>query len=149
MTMSVFSTMTRREIILIAARTPSSEPVRAGATHSITGRISPVFWITPQWNSAITWRRTRCAVAIVRKNWAHVGSVQAGPKVAAILSVVETCRRMKLAMRDYLAVVARTRRRFHSARGRAHAICVGSQNRLIRNTIGFCWNRYFRLQVRS
>ena len=42
-------------------------------------------------------------VAIGRKNWVHVGSVQAGPKVAAILSVVETCRRMKLAVRDYLA----------------------------------------------
>jgi transposase len=30
---------------------------------------------------------------------------QAGPKIAAILSVVETCRRMKLRLRDYLAAV--------------------------------------------
>jgi transposase len=34
-------------------------------------------------------------VAIGRKNWIHVGSAKAGPKIAAILSVVETCRRLK------------------------------------------------------
>ncbi len=40
-----------------------------------------------------------------RKNWIHIGSQQAGPKVAAILSVVESCRRLKLPLRDYLASV--------------------------------------------
>src|SRR5687767_4732185 len=40
-----------------------------------------------------------------RKNWIHVGSEQAGPKVAAILSVVETCRRLKLPIREYLVSV--------------------------------------------
>lgn len=44
-------------------------------------------------------------VALGRKNWLHVGSAQAGPKVAAILTVVESCRRMKLPVRDYLAAV--------------------------------------------
>jgi len=44
-------------------------------------------------------------VAIGRKNWIHVGSSQAGPKIAAILSVVESCRRLKLPVRDYLAAV--------------------------------------------
>jgi len=44
-------------------------------------------------------------IALGRKNWLHVGSAQAGPKVAAILSVVESCRRMKLPIRDYLATV--------------------------------------------
>ena len=44
-------------------------------------------------------------VAIARKNWIHVGSPQAGPKIAAILSVVESCRRLKLPVRDYLAAV--------------------------------------------
>jgi transposase len=44
-------------------------------------------------------------VALGRKNWLHVGSPSAGPKVAAILSVVESCRRMKLPVRDYLAAV--------------------------------------------
>ena len=33
-------------------------------------------------------------IAIGRKNWIHVGSPQAGPKIAAILSVVESCRRL-------------------------------------------------------
>jgi transposase len=40
-----------------------------------------------------------------RKNWIHVGSQQAGPKVAAILSIIETCRRLKIRARDYLAGV--------------------------------------------
>jgi transposase len=44
-------------------------------------------------------------VALGRKNWIHVGSKKAGPKVAAILSIVETCRRMKIPIRDYLAAV--------------------------------------------
>ena len=44
-------------------------------------------------------------VALGRKNWIHVGSQQAGPKVAAILSVVETCRRLKIPIREYLAGV--------------------------------------------
>jgi transposase len=44
-------------------------------------------------------------VALGRKNWIHIGSPQAGPKVAAILSVVENCRRLKLPIRDYLAAV--------------------------------------------
>jgi transposase len=44
-------------------------------------------------------------VAIGRKNWIHVGSPQAGPKIAAIFSVVESCRRLKLPVRDYLAAV--------------------------------------------
>jgi transposase len=44
-------------------------------------------------------------VSIGRKNWIHIGSSQAGPKVAAILSVVESCRRLKLPVRDYLAAV--------------------------------------------
>jgi hypothetical protein len=44
-------------------------------------------------------------VVLGRKNWIHVGSEQAGPKVAAILSVVETCRRLKVQVREYLACV--------------------------------------------
>ena len=44
-------------------------------------------------------------VALGRKNWIHVGSPQAGSKVAAILSIVESCRRMKVPIRDYLGAV--------------------------------------------
>jgi transposase len=45
------------------------------------------------------------AVALGRKNRIQVGSEQAGPKVAAILSVVETCRRLKVPVREYLGWV--------------------------------------------
>ena len=44
-------------------------------------------------------------MALGRKNWIHIGSPQAGPKVAAIFSVVESCRRLKVPVRDYLAAV--------------------------------------------
>jgi transposase len=42
-------------------------------------------------------------IALGRANWIHVGSEQAGPRIAAILSVIESCRRLKLPVRDYLA----------------------------------------------
>ena len=44
-------------------------------------------------------------IALGRKNWIHIGSPQAGPKVAAILSVVETCRRLDIPVREYLGAV--------------------------------------------
>lgn len=44
-------------------------------------------------------------VALGRKNWLHVGSAQSGPKVAAILSVVESCRRLNVPVKDYLLAV--------------------------------------------
>jgi transposase len=44
-------------------------------------------------------------VVLGRKNWIHVGSEQAGPKVAAILSVIESCRRLRLPAREYLASI--------------------------------------------
>ena len=44
-------------------------------------------------------------VALGRKNWIHVGSKEAGPRVAAIISVVETCRRLKIPVRDYLGSI--------------------------------------------
>jgi transposase len=44
-------------------------------------------------------------VALGRKNWIHIGSPQAGPKVAAILSVVESCRRLQVPVRDYCSTI--------------------------------------------
>jgi hypothetical protein len=41
-------------------------------------------------------------VALGRKNWLQIGAESAGPKVAAILSVIETCRRLKVDVRAYL-----------------------------------------------
>lgn len=44
-------------------------------------------------------------VVVGRKNWIHVGSEEAGPRVAAILSVFESCRRLGISLREYLASV--------------------------------------------
>jgi transposase len=44
-------------------------------------------------------------VALGRKNWLHVGSAKSGPKVAAILSVVESCRRLDVPVKEYLLAV--------------------------------------------
>jgi hypothetical protein len=42
-------------------------------------------------------------IAVGRGKWIHIGSEQAGPRVAAIVSVIESCRRLKIPVRDYLA----------------------------------------------
>lgn len=42
-------------------------------------------------------------IALGRKNWIHLGHKEAGPKVAAILSVIESCRRLGANPRHYLA----------------------------------------------
>jgi transposase len=44
-------------------------------------------------------------IAIGRRNWLHIGSKQAGPKIAAIFSIVESCRKLGLPIRQYLADV--------------------------------------------
>jgi transposase len=44
-------------------------------------------------------------VAVGRKNWIHIGSPQAGPKIAAIISVTESCRRLRVPVRDYLSAI--------------------------------------------
>ena len=41
-------------------------------------------------------------LAVGRKNWLHIGSEQAGPKIAAIVSMIETCRRLDINVREYL-----------------------------------------------
>lgn len=40
-------------------------------------------------------------LALGRRNWLHIGSEIAGPKVAAIVSIIETCHRLKINARDY------------------------------------------------
>lgn len=44
-------------------------------------------------------------VALGRKNWLHIGDEKAGPKIAAILSVLATCERLGLKAREYLLAV--------------------------------------------
>ncbi len=55
-------------------------------------------------------------VALGRKSWIHFGSQEAGPRIAAILSIVETCRRLQIPIRDYLTAICRTPRH----------LCLGS-----------------------
>jgi hypothetical protein len=43
------------------------------------------------------------SIALGRGNWIHIGSEMAGPRVAAIISAIESCRRLKIPVRDYLA----------------------------------------------
>lgn len=44
-------------------------------------------------------------IGIGRKNWLHIGSKEAGPKIAAIFSIVESCRKLNIPIRQYLADV--------------------------------------------
>jgi transposase len=44
-------------------------------------------------------------IALGRRNWLHLGSKEAGPKIAAIFSIVESCRRLDVPIRKYLADV--------------------------------------------
>lgn len=44
-------------------------------------------------------------IAIGRRNWLHVGSKEAGPKIAALFSIVESCRKLGISIRQYLADV--------------------------------------------
>jgi transposase len=45
------------------------------------------------------------SIALGRKNWIHFGHKDAGPRIAAILSVIESCRRLHLNPREYLAKI--------------------------------------------
>ena len=44
-------------------------------------------------------------VAIGRRNWLHLGSKEAGPKIAALFSVVESCSKLGVPIRKYLVDV--------------------------------------------
>jgi transposase len=41
-------------------------------------------------------------IAIGRRNWLHLGSKEAGPKIAAIFSIVESCRKLNIPIRQFL-----------------------------------------------
>ena len=44
-------------------------------------------------------------VALGRKNWMHIGSEDAGVRIAAIMSVIATCKRLKIPVKEYLEEV--------------------------------------------
>jgi transposase len=43
------------------------------------------------------------SIALGRRNWLHLGSKEAGPKIAALFSIVESCRKLAVPIRKYLA----------------------------------------------
>jgi transposase len=44
-------------------------------------------------------------LALGRKNWLHIGSQEAGPKIAAMLSIMETCKPSRSTCTKYLSDV--------------------------------------------
>ena len=44
-------------------------------------------------------------ISIGRRNWLQIGSKEAGPKIAAIFSIMESCRKLGVPIRQYLADV--------------------------------------------
>ena len=44
-------------------------------------------------------------ITLGRKNWLHIGSQEAGPKACALMGIIETCKRIKINVRQYLANV--------------------------------------------
>ena len=60
-------------------------------------------------------------IAIGRRNWLHVGSKEAGPKIAALFSIVESCRKLGVPIRQYLAdVLPGLADLLHPGAGRPH-----------------------------
>jgi transposase len=44
-------------------------------------------------------------ISIGRRNWLQIGSKEAGPKIAAIFSIIESCRKLGVPIRQYMADV--------------------------------------------
>jgi|SRR5215813_13988588 len=55
--------------------------------------------------AAVGMPETERAIGSVIFDYLHVGSERAGPKVAAIQSAVETCRRLSISVREYLSEI--------------------------------------------
>jgi hypothetical protein len=55
------------------------------------------------WSSASISGQSRSVIA--NAGWIHVGSEQADLRVATIMSIIETCRRLQIPVREYLSVV--------------------------------------------
>lgn len=100
--------------MISAARSKQRSPLlclpahlaRPASTRSHCGRSSPASWSIPNLElSTNLAENSMRPVALGRKNWLHIGSPQAGPKVAAILSVVESCRRLEVPVRDYFSTI--------------------------------------------
>jgi hypothetical protein len=74
-------------------------------------------------------------IAVGRGNWIHIGSEQAGPRIAAIISVIESCRRLKIPVRNYLADIlpGLANAPLHSFVERTPAAWAAKHPKIIRN----------------
>jgi len=97
-----------KQLVLTAQSTtlPSSTLGKAASyTLSLWGKLTRVLE-HPELELSNNWAENSMRpVALGRKNWIHVGSERAGAKVAAILTAVETCRRMGISVREYLGEI--------------------------------------------
>jgi transposase len=74
-------------------------------------------------------------IAVGRGNWIHIGSEQSGPRIAAIISVIESCRRLNIPVRHYLAHIlpGLANAPLHSFADRTPAAWVVKHPPMIRN----------------
>lgn len=82
---------------------PGSQPAKA---YDYALRIWPRLEVFPEHGQVEAdthlAENTMRPVALGRKNWSHIGDEKAGPKIAAILSVLPTCQRLGVEPREYL-----------------------------------------------
>ena len=88
---------------LNAAKLNSGSWIRTGRNGRIYS-VASVLKTTRRANRSADPRPSRAPLTTIRL-WIHIGSKEAGPRVAAIISMVETCRRFKIPVRDYLGSV--------------------------------------------
>lgn len=87
------------------ARTRAVVAGRAVAAPYICGPSCGVVLIAPRSSRPTTWRRTPCGRWRITARTGCTWAARSGPKVAAILSVVESCRRLGLPVKEYLLAV--------------------------------------------
>ena len=89
-------------------------------------RPGDIFCIEPGAETSVT------PIANRRKNWLHLGSNEAGPKIAAIFSVAESCRRLNIPIREIPdRHPSGTGQSLHPNRGPTHTRCLRSKPRKI------------------
>src|SRR5207253_10849310 len=97
----------KRRISYVEYAANNTEPTRKACNYTLTlwDKLTRVLEYPELELSTNQAENSMRPVALGRKNWIHIGSAQAGPKIAAILSIVETCRRLQIPARKYMAAV--------------------------------------------
>ena len=69
-------------------------------------------------------------IAVGRKNWIHIGSAQADPKIAATLSVVESCAESRSRCAIISPQCCRDSTTSHPTPDSPHTRCLGPHNKI-------------------